>query len=51
MFFTNKRLGKNTPTVIPIDNSQVKFVQNFKLLGVTIENKLNFEKNIAETYA
>ena len=44
MFVTNKRLGKKTPTVIPIDNSQVKVVDNFKLLGVTIDNKLNFEK-------
>ena len=44
MFVTNKRLGKKTPTVIPIDNSQVKVVENFKLLGVTIDNKLNFEK-------
>ena len=32
------------PTVIPIDNSQVKVVENFKLLGVTIDNELNFEK-------
>jgi hypothetical protein len=44
MFVTNKRLGKKTPTVIPIDNSQVKVVENFKLLGVTIDNKLTFEK-------
>ena len=44
MFVTNKRVGKQIPNEISIENCQVKVVDNFKLLGVTIDNKLNFDK-------
>jgi hypothetical protein len=42
MFVTNKRI--NPPKEIDIgDGIGVKVVDQFKLLGVTIDNKLNFE--------
>jgi hypothetical protein len=44
MFVTNKRVGKQIPNEISIENCQVKVVDNFKFLGVTIDNKLNFDK-------
>jgi hypothetical protein len=44
MFITNKN-GVNLPDFIKIDNHQVKVVTEFKLLGIIIDNKLNFVKN------
>ena len=44
MFITNKRIKQNLPKVIDIDGNQVKVVDTFKLLGITIDNKLNFNK-------
>ena len=40
MFVTTKRT--KAPLTIEIDGKQVKVVDQFKLLGVTIDNKLNF---------
>lgn len=40
MFVSNKRI--KYPTSIQIEDKQVKVVDQFKLLGVTIDNKLNF---------
>jgi len=44
MFITNKR-SIQTPEFIMINNQQVKVVNDFKLLGIIIDNKLNFAKN------
>ena len=44
IFITNKRVDKQVPNEISIDNCQVKVVDNFKILGVTIDNTLNFDK-------
>ena len=44
MFITNKRINKELPTKIQVDNILVDVVTDFKLLGITIDNKLNFEK-------
>jgi len=44
MFITNKR-SIQTPELIMINNQQVKVVNDFKLLGIIIDNKLNFAKN------
>jgi hypothetical protein len=44
MFITNKRINKELPTKIQVDNISVDVVTDFKLLGITIDNKLNFEK-------
>jgi hypothetical protein len=40
MFITNKRVS--IPSEIMVDNTKVKVVDSFKLLGVTIGNKLAF---------
>ena len=37
-------MGKHITIEIPIENCQVKVVDNFKLRGVKIDNKLNFDK-------
>ena len=47
MFITNKR--DKTPSEIIIDRISVKVVQSFKLLGITIDNKLNFSEHITLT--
>jgi hypothetical protein len=44
MFVTNKRVKNKLPKEIMIDNNQIRVVDSFKLLGVTIDNKLNFVK-------
>ena len=44
MFVTNKKSIK-MPEYILINNNRVKVVSEFKLLGITIDNKLNFNKN------
>ena len=44
MFITNKR-SIQTPEFIMINNQQVKVVNDFKLLGIIIDNKLSFAKN------
>jgi hypothetical protein len=44
MFITNKRIKQKLPNVIDIDGNQIEVVETFKLLGVTIDNKLNFNK-------
>ena len=43
MFKTNENF-KNFPTEILIGEISVQVVDKFKLLGVTTDNKLNFEK-------
>lgn len=45
MFVSNK---KKTcfPTTISIDKNDIEVVDNFKLLGVIIDNRLNFLKNV-----
>jgi len=40
MFITNKRA--KLPSEIEVDGNLIKTVDNFKLLGVTLDNKLNF---------
>ena len=47
MFISNKQ---NTiiPEFIDIDGNQVKVVSEFKLLGIIIDNKLNFKSNSAK---
>ena len=40
MFCTNKRI--KLPKEIIVDGVKVQVVESFKLLGVTIDNKLNF---------
>jgi len=44
MFTTNKR-SIQTPEFIMINNQQVKVDNDFKLLSIIIDNKLNFAKN------
>ena len=44
MFVTNKHIKGKLPKEIEIDGNQVQVVETFKLLGVTIDNKLNFAK-------
>ena len=44
MFVTNKRVKKLIPAEILVDGSLIKVVDSFKLLGVTIDHKLNFNK-------
>ena len=44
MFVTNKRVKKLIPAEILVDGSLIKVVDSFKLLGVTIDDKLNFNK-------
>ena len=43
MFLTNKR-GITFPSNFVIDKNSVEVVQEFRLLGVNIDNKLNFKK-------
>jgi hypothetical protein len=47
MFITNKKQFQ-TPNSIIIDNNIVEVVSHFKLLGVTIDNKLSFLKHVAD---
>jgi hypothetical protein len=42
MFISNKRIS--FPKEIQIDDKKIACVEQFKLLGVVIDNKLNFEK-------
>ena len=44
MFVTNKQ-NIIIPEFIEINGNQVKVVSEFKLLGIIIDNKLNFIKN------
>ena len=44
MFITNKRIKHKLPKHIIIDGNEVEVVESFKLLGVTIDNKLTFSK-------
>ena len=44
MFVTNKQ-NITIPEFIEINDNQVKVVNEFKLLGIIIDNKLNFIKN------
>ena len=44
MFVTNKHIKKKLPKFIAINGVQVEVVESFKLLGVTIDNKLSFTK-------
>jgi hypothetical protein len=45
MVVTNKRI--TIPSEIVFGNDSIKVVDTFKLLGITIDNKLNFSKHIA----
>ena len=44
MFVTNKHIKKKLPKFKAINGVQVEVVESFKLLGVTIDNKLSFTK-------
>ena len=44
MFVTNKHVKNKLPKEIMINGVQVQVVESFKLLGVTIDNKLSFTK-------
>ena len=46
MIITNKRLIK--PEFIEFDNIKIKVVSSFKLLGVLIDDKLNFQSYVAQ---
>jgi len=39
---------KKFPTFLTIDNNNIKVVDSFKLLGITIDNKLNFSKFVGD---
>ena len=41
MFFTNKRI--KAPKEITMNGSKIEVLTTFKLLGVTLDNKLNFD--------
>ena len=45
MFITNSRI--TLPTSVVLNDVTVSVVTEFKLLGVTLDNKLNFNKHIA----
>lgn len=44
MFFTNQMV--DLPNILVIENNAVEVVNEFKLLGITIDNRLNFKKHI-----
>ena len=44
MLITNKHIKKKLPSHILVDGNQIEVVESFKLLGVTIDNKLTFGK-------
>jgi hypothetical protein len=48
MFITTKRVTGLLPTETKVDEVKVKVVDHFKLLGVTLDNRLNFEKHSSE---
>lgn len=48
MFIKNKRII--TPDHVKIDDTIIKAVNKFKLLGVTLDEKLNFGDFIASTF-
>ena len=45
MFITNKRINK--PASVLLNGTAVSTVKEFKLLGVTIDDRLNFDKHVA----
>jgi hypothetical protein len=45
--FISKKLNIQIPKFIKINNQRVQVVASFKLLGVTIDNKLNFAQHVA----
>ena len=45
MFITNKRVTK--PKVVKINNHEVKVVDDFRLLGITLDSKLAFTKHVS----
>jgi len=45
MFVTNKRVS--LPSYVDLNGVSVSVVSEFKLLGVTLDNKLNFDKHIS----
>jgi hypothetical protein len=47
MVFTKKKI--EIPDFIQIKEAKIKVVDNFKLLGFTIDNRLNFMKLVSET--
>ena len=48
IMFISKKRNLVIPTRILIDQTFVEVVDSFKLLGITIDNKLNFEKYASE---
>ena len=44
MFVTNKQIKNKLPKEIEVNGVMVQVVKSFKLLGVTIDYKLNFIK-------
>ena len=46
MFVTNKRI--KTPKSILLGDQSIEVVDTFKLLGIAIDNKLNFLKHVAK---
>ena len=46
MFITNKRV--KTPAFVEFDSIKVEVVEKFRLLGVLIDNKLNFNAYVAQ---
>ena len=47
MFVSNQR-NLNLPKQLSIGNNKVEIVESFKLIGVTIDNKLTFLKYVSE---
>ena len=48
MFVTNKHIKNKLPKEIEVNGVMVQVVESFKLLGVTIDNRLNFTKYSAD---
>ena len=48
MIITNKHIKSRLPKEININGTPVKIVESFKLLGITLDNKLNFSNYCAD---
>ena len=46
MLITNKR-GIHFPNTLDIDSNEIEVVQSIKILGIIVDNKLNFKENVA----
>jgi hypothetical protein len=47
MVITNKHIKNKIPKTIMFNNIEVSVVQSFKLLGITIDNKLQFTQYVS----